>query len=392
MISKFQIAKKLTVFVLALPALVVNASTEIDDLMATFKSEVPTEIQLSVVREAILKEAATTLGARAGMAAKGCEIKKEIEKRASPLDRRFRFSDLVMGRGLLPPVISEAKDSVSLTEKALRWSSKVYTLDEPARLIVSAPTWRDWLYVGLPINDCENRVGLINSTLSSVHRPTNPAEEKYFRAILSKSYEQGRETSQAVFETNLARLNRAYAGMRLYFDLYQRGIVSAPVIVKNTDVVNNDDPNVLLIGDTLIRITMQPGFIADPDKWIPLDHDDSGAIDKLKIQKPAAPRQRTAVKEAVKFQAVPVISKSWDIRKEDALLSKMLKRWGSREGWTILWTATRDVEITGDGSINKSTFPEAAIDLIDQLRTSGIQLQAIERPANVLEIRSSGPK
>jgi defect-in-organelle-trafficking protein DotC len=378
---------------LAMHSLAGNASSDIDKLMATVKSDVPAEIELSVVREAILKEAATTLGARAGMVAKGCEIKNEIEKRAAPLDKRFRFSDLVMGRGLLPPVISEAKDAVALTEKALRWSSRVYTLDEPARLVINAPTWRDWLYVGLPVTGCDNRAALVSDTLASVHRPTNAAEEKYFRNILAKSYEQGREAAESVFDTNLARLNRSYAGMRLYFDLYQRGIVSAPVIVRNTDVVNNDDPNVLLIGDTLIRITMQPGFIADPDKWVALDHDDRGAIDKLKIKRPTPTplAQRSAPREAVTPPAQQPAVKAWDIRKSDGMLSNMLKRWAAREGWTVLWTATRDVEIAGDGTINNADFYDAVLDLVGQLRTKGIALQAFERPGRVLEIRSTGP-
>ncbi len=374
------------------------ATSEIDALMSSVKTEVPAEAELSVVREAILREAATALGARAGMMAKGCDIKTEIEKRSVGLDRRFRFSDLIMGKGLLPPVISEAKDSVALTEKALRWSSRVYTLDEPARLIVNAPTWRDWLYVGMPMDGCGKNSNVVNSTLSSVHRPSNPSEEKFFRSVLAKSYEQGKEAAQAVFDTNLARLNRSYAGMRNYFDLYQRGIVSAPVIVSNTDVVNNDDPNVLLIGDTLIRITMQPKFVSDPERWVPLNHNEKGVS---KLQKPtgAIARQENA-EQPLFVRPSPEVNRDgsnmaslsardWDIRKNDVHLSTMLRRWAQREGWTIFWNGAPDMKITGDDMISNKTFPQAVVFLVDALEKGGMGLKAVVRSDRVIEVRAS---
>lgn len=374
------------------------ATSEIDALMSSVKTEVPAEAELSVVREAILREAATALGARAGMMAKGCDIKTEIEKRSVGLDRRFRFSDLIMGKGLLPPVISEAKDSVSLTEKALRWSSRVYTLDEPARLIVNAPTWRDWLYVGMPMDGCGKNSNVVNSTLSSVHRPSNPSEEKFFRSVLAKSYEQGKEAAQAVFDTNLARLNRSYAGMRNYFDLYQRGIVSAPVIVSNTDVVNNDDPNVLLIGDTLIRITMQPKFVSDPESWVPLNHNEKG-VSRLKKPTEAFARQENAgapspvrPSQGVNRDGSSMASLStrdWDIRKDDVHISAMLRRWAQREGWTIFWNGAPDIKITGNDVISNKTLPQAVVFLVDQLEKGGMGLKAVVRSDKVIEVRAS---
>lgn len=374
------------------------ATSEIDSLMSAVKTEVPVEAELSVVREAILREAAAALGARAGMIAKGCDIKTEIEKRSAGLDRRFRFSDLIMGKGLLPPVISEAKDTVALTEKALRWSSRVYTLDEPARLIVNAPTWRDWLYVGMPIDGCGKSAGIVSSTLSSVHRPSNPGEEKFFRSVLAKSYEQGKETAQAVFDTNLARLNRSYVGMRNYFDLYQRGIVSAPVIVSNTDVVNNDDPNVLLIGDTLIRITMQPKFVSDPDRWVPLNHNEKG-VSKLKKPAAAFTRQENAQASAP-ARALQTLNRpgtsldslslrDWDIRKADIHLSTMLRRWAHREGWTIVWNGAPDIKIMGDDVISGKTFPQAVIFLVDELEKGGMGVKAFVQGDKVIEVRAA---
>lgn len=388
----------LAILVLFAQTAIAQKRTEIDVLMGAVKSVASEEAQMSVVRKTILREAATTLGARAGMSSKGCAIKNEIELRANLLDRRFRFSELLMGKGLLPPVISEAVDSVALTQKALRWSSKVYTLDEPARLVVHAPTWRDWLYVGLPLDKCGEKLNIVNTTISSAHRPANVDEEEYFKKILAQAYDQGVETSQVMFETNLARLDRAYTGMRNYFDLYQRGIVSAPIIVSNTDVVNNDDPNVLLIGDTLIRISLQPTFVARPEEWIPLSHENNSKAGQ-KGRDINEKMTFTNVRREILSEVSPgtfdhsnqeeIPLKKWEIRKDDETLSSMLERWAAVDGWKIVWSGAQDVQISGTDSIYKESFYEAASYVIDLLRSAGANLY-VSKPSDskVLLIRS----
>lgn len=223
---------------------------------------------ISIVREEVLKEAAITLGARQGLRAKSCAVKTEIEARRVELDRKFRFSDLMMGRGVLPPSISEARDSVALDATVMRVASRVYHLDEPARVVDLPPTWRDWLYVGLSTDSCSAPVTI--ETVPEQVRPRNSAEEAYFRDQVARSYAMGRRQAHDIFSLNLARLERAYLGMRRYFDLYGRGMVSAPVIATSTDVVKRDDPNTLIVGNTVIRITVPVDFVDSPQAWVPL--------------------------------------------------------------------------------------------------------------------------
>ncbi len=224
---------------------------------------------ISVVREAVLRETAEALGARRGLRDKSCAIRTEIELQKSSLEVRYRFADLMMGRGVMPPVISEARDSVALDATVMRVASRVYHLDEQARVVDIAPTWRDWLYVGMSTEDCSLAYEPAVE-LSEQLRPRDSTEMEYFRSIVTRSYAMGRQQGGEIFEHNLARLERAYMGMRRYFELYARGMVSAPVIVASTDVVKRDDPNTLVVGNTIIRITVPVDFVEAHQAWRPL--------------------------------------------------------------------------------------------------------------------------
>lgn len=248
-----------------------GAQESVDRLMNSVRSGSGERERLSIVRESALREAAVTLGARQGLLDKTCSIRREIDAQRAALDRRFRFADLMMGRGILPPVISEARDSVSLDAAVMRVASRVYHLDEPARVVDIPPTWRDWLFVGLPAEECGSVVSEA-SGLSAQLRPQNSAEEAYFRSLLGEAYQAGTQQAKASFEDNLARLERSYHGMRRYYELFQRGMVSAPVIVTSTDVVKRDDPNTLVVGNTVIRITVPVDFVENAEQWKPLSH------------------------------------------------------------------------------------------------------------------------
>lgn len=240
----------------------------VDNIMSAISRNGTTE-SISVVREAALREAAEAVGARNGLRDKTCAINAEIDRMKSALEVRYRFGDLMMGRGILPPVISEARDSVALDATVMRVASFVYHIDEAARIVDIPPTWRDWLYVGLPVDECA-RPTAPSLDISDQLRPRDATETQYFRSVVARAYAAGQQQATEVFRHNLARLERSYMGMRRYFDLYARGMVSAPVIVSSTDIVRRDDPNTLIVGDTLIRITVPADFVEAHQKWKPL--------------------------------------------------------------------------------------------------------------------------
>jgi len=220
--------------------------------------------KISLVRETILKEAALLLGARAGLSDRSKEIFAEVDAKQGKLDARFRFNELVLGNNVLPPVISESRDVVALESTAMRVAGIVYRIDEPGRFSLPTPTWRNWIYIGLDPTPVQS------SSIESSNLPQNEAEQAYWEQIVKSGYAMGRSQAQAAFDANFALLERAYGGMRRYYDLWQRGMVTAPVIATATELMQRDDPNTISVGNTVFRITSQTDF-TQPGGWIPLE-------------------------------------------------------------------------------------------------------------------------
>lgn len=220
--------------------------------------------QLSLVRESILKDTAVMLGARAGLSDRSREIFSILDSRQAELDRRFEFSRLVLGNNVLPPVISESRDVVALEAVAMRVANTVFRIDEPARFALPTPTWRNWLYLGLD-NAPVHFEGLDAQVL-----PQNAEEQAYWERWIRQGYETGRSQAQATFDASFALLDRTYEGMRRFYNLVQRGVVTAPIIATATDLMTRDDPNTVSVGNTIFRITSPTDF-TQPGAWVPLE-------------------------------------------------------------------------------------------------------------------------
>lgn len=238
-------------------------SGQLDTVLGVGSGATSTQNQIGYAREQILREAATALGARAGLSDRSQELMSVLNSRVTELDIKFNFNPFVMGAGVLPPVISESRDIVSMGNAAMRVAGAVFHIDEPARFAMPAPTWRNWLYVGL------DSTPVVIPSLGN-NGPVTPAEKELWQRVVKEGYELGRTQANAVFDANLALLERVHSGMRRYFDLWQRGMVSAPIIASNTDVVLREDANTIAVGNTLYRITAPTDFKAF-QKWIPLE-------------------------------------------------------------------------------------------------------------------------
>jgi defect-in-organelle-trafficking protein DotC len=223
---------------------------------------------ISVVREAALREVSAVVGAQAGLKERSCEIQKVIAAQSAELDKKYRFNSLMMGAGVLPPVISKVNNSMVREAKVMRIATFAYHIDEQAMLVDVAPTWRNWLYVGLDVEDCSKPAAV--PSLPAQMRPRDDLEKKFVKVELEKAYASGRAQAQSIFEENHSNLERTYRGMRMYYDLFQRGMVSAPEIIAATDVVAKEDENTMLVGNTVIRISKNAGFVERHEEWKPL--------------------------------------------------------------------------------------------------------------------------
>ncbi len=221
------------------------------------------EEKLSAVREVALREIGQALGARIGFSDRSREILKLLDERAGDLDTRFDFGRLVIDNNVLPPVISESRDAVAIEHATMRVAGIIYRIDEPARFAVPTPTWRNWLWIGLDASP------VFPPDLSG-SLPANEQEQAYWARMVREGYALGRQQAQEIFELNMALLERTYAGMRRYFDLWARGVVTAPIIASAQSLMRHEDENTVVVGDTLFRIVVPAGFTR-PHEWRPLD-------------------------------------------------------------------------------------------------------------------------
>lgn len=237
-----------------------SAQSSLDKVLSA-SSRLPTiPSGVTEVRAAALKQLGVGLGMRAGLADESRVITAEIEKEKSLLDTKFNFGSLTFASGALPPVIEEAQDVIAITEYSMRVQGRVYRIVAPATF--GQNNWRNYLYLGLMNNDDQ----LVGDAQRSV-LPKDDAEKAYWESVVRSAYEEGRKQSRKTFELNLARLERDFNGMRLFYTLYGRGLVSAPKFAAATDSVSRPDPNTIIIGDSVFRISSQPEFNGNGADW-----------------------------------------------------------------------------------------------------------------------------
>ncbi len=238
-----------------------HAQMSLDQISSLSADSVPAEAEVTPVRAAMLREAALSLGSKAGLADRCAVLVADLEKRAYVLDRQYRFSAYVTKSGLLPPVITEARDAVQSTDEQVRVADRIYKIVVKARPVTTPPSWRDYLFVGLRLTK-----DLPMPVASAL--PKTAAEKAFWKKAVAEGWAHGQKLADEILERNLARLDRDFIGIMRYSYLLNNGMVSEPTVAVAPRVVSGDR-NELRLGDTLMRVTDTGGFITDPMKWQP---------------------------------------------------------------------------------------------------------------------------
>lgn len=236
------------------------AGSSLDKVLAatTRPSSIPSNIP--EVRAQALKQLGVGLGMRAGLVDESGAILAEIEKEKTGLDTKFNFGSLTFSNGALPPVIEESKDVIAVTDYSMRVQGRVYRIVSPTNFFQN--NWRNYLSIGLANTDDP----IVGEAQRSV-MPKTDEEKAYWEKVVREAYEEGRQQARQIFNLNLARLERDFNGMRLFYTLYSKGLVSAPKFAAATESVSRPDPNTVIIGDSVFRITAQPEFNANSGEW-----------------------------------------------------------------------------------------------------------------------------
>jgi len=221
------------------------------------------ESAISPVRAQKLSEVALEIGSKAGSAARAEKIVQELEGRAAKLDQLYRFGSLITKNGVLPPVITEARDAIQATDDQVRVADRIYKIVVRARFArTTPPTWRQYLFVGLLPNQ------KIPTPPPST-QPKTPEEIAYWKEQLKVGWGAGEKLADEILERNMARLDRDYLGILRYSELLNKGMVSEPTVSVAATVVSGNKEE-MAVGDTLYRVTDAGGLVTDANKWQPV--------------------------------------------------------------------------------------------------------------------------
>lgn len=226
------------------------------------------------LRRQMLIEAGKTVGFRGGVAAKAHLLHGALGKRSGELDKMFQFSPLITSSGTIPPVIVEARDVAAFSPDQIRTADRVYKITRAERFVSVPPTWRDYLFVGLPASG-----GVELPDFAA--RPQTSEEEDIWKGAVAEGWEAGQQQAIQILEANFSRLTRDYKGMLLYSTLLQADMIGTTQVAESQQTVTGDGQQ-LMLGDKLKRVTRRAEFISDPKRWRP-------TVTKEPVRKPNDP-------------------------------------------------------------------------------------------------------
>lgn len=244
------------------------------DGAGTAKSEIPP------IRAEGLREAAASLGARAGLASKMHEYHEAVVKREGYFDKIFNFKALMLDVDrdsspgspayfnrpgaqveayLVPPVLTEGgpADAYEASGDELRINERMYRIEADAYLSPVPPTWRNYLRTGELMT-----VEMPHSSLL----PKTDAEKRYWNEWVENGWKEGVSQAERIFDAAFARLERDFHGMARWRKAYDQGLAERPKVARSFLGVTGGGRE-MRINDQIRRITDHSSLNPDVSKW-----------------------------------------------------------------------------------------------------------------------------
>jgi defect in organelle trafficking protein DotC len=242
------------------------------DLSEPYELTTLQELAAEIDEEAIgtvlyegLRDSALALGAQAGLARKSFQINAMLERHELQLNRIYQLQRLAItapnGSIVMPPIVTESVDHyrVSGDGQVASSADALYRIVAPGRIVTTMPNWRDYL-----VRNWETAELPPPEIL-----PKTPEERTVWRRFVAEGWKQGLAQSEAIFEADLARLERDVEGMVRYRALVAQGIISE-MYFGAADRGITGGGNELTIGDRVVRITVPARLNEQFDTWTPV--------------------------------------------------------------------------------------------------------------------------
>lgn len=219
------------------------------------------EIRLEAVREAAL-----SLGARAGLAHRTYEIRQEITKRSTFMDQVFDFRKLLIKApsGLLiePPIVSESFDALNIEDEGqvAAVADRILNINKKAKIVTAPRNWRSYL---------ERDWGTVHMPPAIMY-PKDKDERKIWNELIRKGWDEGRAQADAIFQSDLNRLTAEFEGMVRYRMLLTQKVITPPYALEvNRGITGGGDE--MRVGDRAVEITGPSQLQPEALGWKPAD-------------------------------------------------------------------------------------------------------------------------
>ena len=224
------------------------------------------------MRRSAMRAAALALGAQTGLARRGFEIARMLERHGARLSAIYRFRDLMLrnrGFTVMPPVLAATDRAFRLERNGTHAASarRVLRIVEPERIVSGVPHWRDflmreWDQAQLP---------------AALLLPRDGAEAVHWRGWLRKGWDQGTALADDIFAADLERLNRVFEGLVLWRRTNLEGMVSAPS-VETADIAVSGHGRLVRIDESVAGLGAPARFELRPEAWKPLPETGNPAV------------------------------------------------------------------------------------------------------------------
>lgn len=213
--------------------------------------------ELTSIRYNALRDTALSLGARAGLAWRAKQINELLGHYGESFDHIYHFEQLLLENRVLPPVLTEGRQTLEQADsQTIRIADRAYIIDQQARFVTMAPTWRDYLWLSFEAPTLPDQTLL----------PRNKAEMAIWSQYVEEGWIAGIHQADAIVSQNLNRLTRDFTGMLRYRSLLAQNMVSAPFVAKmELGITGGADE--MAINDRVLRITALPAFQSDGQQW-----------------------------------------------------------------------------------------------------------------------------
>ena len=207
-----------------------------------------------------VREAALSLGTRAGLAWETARINQSLSRVSSDLSRMFDFPALTLADGrVIPPVILSTRNAQRLEDPTtLRRVEVSWHIRRQAVLSTGVTDWRTYL---IRHADPPN----VAHDVPAVLLPKTEAQRKVWKAAVAEGWTTGVSQAREIFRIDLRRARRDLLGQVRFHVLALGRIVSVPVFAQaDLGVEQNGDR--MDAGIRVYQIT-RPTEFHGPRQW-----------------------------------------------------------------------------------------------------------------------------